>query len=243
MPEPYICHDCWDLQIKEQAHQRLLKDLELAVISQRNKWIQDCNLKGIYCKKTFDNFEIKTQKAAYDTVKNYNKKDSILLVSPDYYGVGKTHLVAALVNHLINTEPSAEIIRNEYVAKKSCPVYFTTESQMSARIRATFNHDDGESERAVYKHLNTVSLLIIDDVGKVRPHDYSFLQGVYFQIIDERYVTEKPIILTSNLNFSDLEKHIGGACADRLKEMCNGNFVKMVGESYRGTNQKMPDKN
>ena len=77
-------------------------------------------------------------------------------------------------------------------------------------------------------------VLILDDVGKTKPRDISFLQGVYFRIIDERYAGNKPIVLTTNLSLADLEAHIGGSCADRLNEMCGTeNIVQMRGKTYR----------
>lgn len=42
-----------------------------------------------------------------------------------------------------------------------------------------------------------------------------------------------PIILTTDLSLSELEAHIGGACMDRLREMCGVNIVKMAGLSYK----------
>jgi DNA replication protein DnaC len=42
-----------------------------------------------------------------------------------------------------------------------------------------------------------------------------------------------PIIITTNLDVVRIEEHIGGACADRLVQMCGKNFVRMTGKSYR----------
>jgi len=42
------------------------------------------------------------------------------------------------------------------------------------------------------------------------------------------------LILTMNLTLQELEDHIGGAPADRLREMCGrSGFITMKGESYR----------
>jgi len=153
--------------------------------------------------------------------------------------VGKTHLSCALINQICDTEEKAAISSDGHIYKHSCPVYFTTENELLLRIRKTYNksnehEEDAETEDKIYAKLSRFQLLIIDDVGKVRPKDLTFLQGVYFNIIDDRYTNEMPIMLTTNLDLPALEEHIGGACADRLREMCGKeNFIKMTGKSWR----------
>ena len=105
-----------------------------------------------------------------------------------------------------------------------------------ARIRATFNREGqgGETDEDIYRTLLRYDLLVVDDVGKVRPRDYSFLQGVFFRIIDDRYTSRKPVIVTTNLSLPELETHIGGAASDRLREMCGAKgLIKMTGQSFR----------
>ena len=233
---PTRCPTCDETHRKEGRVLQLKDELEKTGDTQRILWYAQCNIQGKYWDCNFANFDKSLQPKAYEVVKNYDKKTSIVLISPDIYGVGKTHLVSALALFLIENEEAASISnKTGDIVKQSCPVYFTTEAQMLARIRATFNNaNENEREIDVYKKLLSVPLLIIDDVGKVRPKDFSFLQGVYYQVIDGRYINEDPVILTSNLSFVELEKHIGGACADRLKEMCGKNFIKMAGKSQRG---------
>jgi DNA replication protein DnaC len=161
---------------------------------------------------------------------------SMVLLSPDIYGVGKTHLAAALVNYIIDTIEPAYFRHGTYnIIKRRQPVFFTSETTLLDRIRATFNSfRDQETEADVFKKMiECHDVLVIDDVGKYRPRDYNFLQSVYFRIIDGRYMGEVPVLLTTNLNFHELENHIGGACADRLREMCGDNFIVMKGQSYR----------
>lgn len=238
MPFFLDCPECRTKSRNQKLREAALAELEEERKHQREVWKEECNLPPLFVDKTFDNFDRELQPRAYDVVKGYSGK-SIVLLSPDTYGVGKTHLVAALVNHLISTKEPA-CLRNDcysVVVTYKCPAYFTTEAQLLSRIRATYNRDNreqGETEEDIYRQLDKYDLLIVDDVGKVRPRDYSFLQGVYFRVIDNRYVTEQPIILTTNLSYNELEAHIGGACADRLIEMCgHNNIVLTKGKSYR----------
>lgn len=232
-PSAKKCADCSEKEREAERKAKLEQELKEAIEEQREFWWDEANLGAKFVEKTFDNFNHKLQPEAYALVKGYSGK-SMILLSPNIYGVGKTHLMAALVNHLITTQEPASI-GGSTIHKRRCPVYYTNENELLARIRATFEsrYEDHETERSIYNFLASIELLIIDDVGKVRPKDYSFLQSVYFRIIDDRYNNESPIILTTNLGYDELEEHIGGACADRLREMCGKNFIKMVGQSYR----------
>ena len=245
------CPTCREKAQEEKILKDVLGDLPRVQAEQKEKWEEQCNLPTLFIGKTFANFDRKLQPKAFDVMKKYDG-ESIVLLSPDLYGVGKTHLLAALINNLIETGETAKVTRDGYsIRKYRCPVYFTAENTLLSRIRQTFNrsnqrNDDEfyeETEEDVYHGLEKFALLVIDDVGKVRPRDYSFLQSVYFRIIDSRYSNEMPIILTTNLGFTELENHIGGAGSDRLREMCGENFVKMTGKSYRQRESQKPPVN
>ena len=250
------CPACREKEGRSNAEQKLQLQLKEAVQDQEGVWFDECSIPDAFALKTFEDFDAKLQPKAFKAVKNLQwqwqdgaGKDgedippqSLVLLSPSIYGLGKTHLVCALINQIIETEEKAIISQNTYIRKLPCPVYYTAENTLLRRIRQTFNrsnaHNDDkfyeETENDVYKKLARPDLLIIDDVGKVRPRDLNFLQGVYFNIIDQRYTDSHPIILTTNLDLSELEEHIGGACADRIREMAGSTgFIKMTGKSYR----------
>ena len=230
------CPECSKRHYEEGVRDRQLEELEKIKLVQREKWYGQVGITGILCGKTFDNFDSTLQQTAYDAVKGW-AETSMVLLSPGVYGIGKTHLACALANHLISTKETAYIRSTGSISRPVCPCTFITERQLLSRIRQTYNRtefEDQETEQQVYRALAKSPLLIIDDVGKVRPRDYSFLQGVYFDIVDERWVNEQQIILTTNLSLKELEEHIGGASADRLREMCSkAGFVVMKGQSHR----------
>jgi DNA replication protein DnaC len=234
------CPACREKVQIEQRMKECTDSLPNAIELVLDKWWDNVNPNSKFCSKTFAEFERKLQPKAFDSVNNLQWKDgkSLVLASPGLYGVGKTHLVWALINQIFDTQDKATVDRDAHISRQRCPVYFTSENELLLRIRKTYNkhnesEDDSETEDKIYAKLSQFALLIIDDVGKVRPRDLTFLQGVYFNIIDERYSNDQPIILTTNLDFNQLEEHIGGACADRLREMCGENFIKMTGKSYR----------
>lgn len=232
-----LCAKCEKDKKAQEEREAYQAKLDEKRTDEREHWIKVYGLTGSLKEKTFENFNAKLQPAAFKALKEYNGK-SLVLLSPEIYGVGKTHLVAALANYLVQTtEPAAFDPGSYHIRTKVCPVHFTVETSLLARIRDTFNRgfdQAGETEEMVYRLINSFPLLIIDDVGKVKPRDLSFLQSVYFRIIDERVVSRKQIILTTNLDGAGLGNHIGGACLDRLYEMAGpSGFITLKGKSYR----------
>ena len=237
LPPGSKCRSCVDNERDMEKLHELELQLPESDAKTREWWRVSSGIPELSLEKTFDNFNKERQAIAFNSMHILAWKfgGSLVLSSPGTYGVGKTHLVIALANHVMNTEPAAYIL-DGLIRRHPNPVYFTTENMMLRRIRNTFDKDSQETEEDVYRAMARVDLLIVDDVGKVRPRDMSFTQSVYFNIIDQRYCDHKPVVMTTNLDFSALEEHIGGACADRLREMCGrAGLVKMSGESYRRT--------
>ena len=75
-------------------------------------------------------------------------------------------------------------------------------------------------------------LLILDDFGMERGTEYG-LEQVY-NVIDSRYRSQKPLIVTTNLTLEELQNPEDTAHAriyDRLIEMCTP--VRITGENFR----------
>ncbi len=75
-------------------------------------------------------------------------------------------------------------------------------------------------------------LLIIDDFGMERGTEYG-LEQVY-NVIDSRYRSRKPLIVTTNIPLHDLQHPLDTAHAriyDRLLEMCAP--IRFSGENFR----------
>ncbi len=232
-----VCENCRTKKNAERRIQSARTALPGIESSQIAQWQIACGIPPKYRTKTFDNFDRKLQPKAFALMSKYEPANgkSLVLYSPDGYGTGKTHLVASLVNRMIAEQTKAYIDSEGYVRKCASPsAYMVIEPDLLAWIRSTYNRDSKQTEDDIYRKLLSFELLIIDDVGKRVPKDLNFTQGVYYKIINERYNNDKPVILTVNLTPDELENHIGGACADRLREMCGRDgFIKMTGASYR----------
>lgn len=89
-----------------------------------------------------------------------------------------------------------------------------------------------DEEERIMAGLNAAKLLIIDDLGAERSTDYA-LEKVY-NIIDSRYLSGKPLILTTNMTLKDMQESEDiryRRIYDRIFEMCFP--VRFAGRSWR----------
>lgn len=92
------------------------------------------------------------------------------------------------------------------------------------------------------KNLNRYKLLIIDDFGMER--DTAFASEHIFNVIDSRYRIGKPLIITTNLNISQLtnpESTKDKRIYSRILEMCTP--IIFVGTNRRINKMKQKSKN
>lgn len=117
-------------------------------------------------------------------------------------GTGKSYTAACIANYLL--EANTSVVITSFV-----------------RILQEMQGFDREREETFTNKLNSVKLLIIDDLGAERSTDYA-LEKVY-GIIDNRYRAKKPLILTTNLTLRQMQEATDIRYAriyDRIFEMC-----------------------
>ena len=166
---------------------------------------------------TFENDDGKNEKisnAMKNYVKNFTdfKKDGKGLLLYGTVGTGKTYFAACIANALIDEGYS---------------VLMTNFARLTNSIQGTF---DGKNE--FIDSLQRYTLLIIDDLGAERKSE--FMQEQVFQIIDARYRSSLPMIITSNLTAEEIKKpqEVGySRIYDRILERCFP--VAVTGESRR----------
>lgn len=121
---------------------------------------------------------------------------------------------------------TAACIANELLSRME-PVVMTSFVKILQNIQ-----NKPEEEKAFMSVLNNVKLVIIDDLGTERNTDYA-LEKVY-NIIDSRYRTGKPLILTTNMTVREMQETTDiryKRIYDRIFEMCYP--VRMSGRSWR----------
>lgn len=129
-------------------------------------------------------------------------------------GTGKSYTAAAIANELL---------------AKAVPVIMTSFVKVLEEMRNMNN--DGSAEKFIAR-MNEAKLLIIDDLGAERGTDFA-LERVY-DVIDSRYRSGKPMILTTNLDIGYMRGMTDirySRIYDRIFEMCYP--VKCVGQSWR----------
>lgn len=171
-----------------------------------------------YREVTFDKYEVREEnKKVFEMAKKYadrfqdmyKKNQGLLLYGP--VGTGKSFTAACIGNYLLNN--AKPVIMTSFV-----------------KILQDIWENDREAEYITI--LNSASLLIVDDLGTERETDYA-LEKVY-NIIDSRVRTNKPMIITSNLELNDMmecEDIRKKRIYDRILECCYPVYVG--GKSFR----------
>ncbi len=240
---PSECPACKAKREAEAAAERE-EWLREARPEQREVWRRQMNIPEHLLKhSTFEAFEMGYQDKALLTCRRYAEGfsfdnpqgyQSLILYSP-MPGVGKTHLMVAIGNFVIdhwNGEP--ELDRWGNLATR-CPIRFEKGPELVVRVRATYSIRDKdnhhEREEDIYNELKGVKLLLLDDVGKEKPSD--FTRQLYWSVIDERVTNGLPVVMTCRLPLDELAELMGEDTVDRLYGMARGRIEVLEGKSYR----------
>lgn len=142
-------------------------------------------------------------------------------------GTGKTYFAACIANRLID---------------KGYRVLMTNFARLTNQIQGMF---DGKQE--FIDDLNRYPLLILDDLGAERKSEY--MQEMVFNIIDSRYRSGLPFIITTNLTLEEIKKPQDLTCSriyDRILERCfpievtgNSKRRQAVKNTYYDTKKKL----
>jgi DNA replication protein DnaC len=92
--------------------------------------------------------------------------------------------------------------------------------KLLARIRRTYDSEPGgDSYLSLFERLTSVDLLHIDDLGAEKRSDWVLEQ--LYALINERYETQRSMLVTTNLPHEDLEEQIGSRTVSRLSQICD----------------------
>lgn len=129
-------------------------------------------------------------------------------------GTGKTFLACCIANALID---------NGIIA-------WVTTLMPLLRMAGNFNTYESTIDR-----VETVDLLVLDDFGTVNASEYNL--SLLFDIVDARYRSGKPLIITTNLRSKDFKNPAPGfeRIYDRILMMCmcEKSPIAFTGESIR----------
>ena len=210
---PSIRCKCQQEIFEQEETQRKLHEKQMEIEHLKTSGLQD---KALY-DYTFarDNGINPEIKLAHNYVSNWEEMKanaSGLLIWGDV-GTGKSFFAGCIANALL---------------EKGIPVLMTNFSQ----ILNTLTGMHFEDRNQFINSLNRYSLLIIDDLGIERNSDFALEQ--VFNVIDSRYRSGKPLIVTTNLTLDDLhnpEDTAHSRIYDRLLSMCVP--VRFTGDNFR----------
>lgn len=218
----YIRRRCQCEQDAEERRQRdatprtLAQALAVAQLEQVYTWLGRSWVDSQDIQKleacTFASFDRALQIEGYNQARKFTITPNGVLVFFGTFGLGKTHLLAAIANA-------------HRTAGRAC-LYasaVTLFSAMQGRL------DQGKDSHDLLHRALSTPMLLLDDIDKPKPSD--FRQQVYYQIIDGRTRRGLPLAISSNEDPAKLEPYIGGAARSRL--MMDLTPVPFTGMDYR----------
>jgi DNA replication protein DnaC len=216
--EQEYCRECLKIVLaeREKEAQRKLKEEKIS------RLIRESGIRGIMYNMTFGAFETRYRGVAYNIAKKYSEEFDLStkhgLMFYGHAGSGKTHLSVAITKQIIE--------------EKQIQVKFVRIVDLLLEIRKTFDENESwkaENESELLRKYTFTPLLILDDIGSEKTTDW--VRQVLYQIIDERWIEQKPIIVTSNLTLDELEGRLGERIASRIAGITQ--LIEMQSHDYR----------
>ena len=176
-----------------------------------------------FANKTLANFETpdKVRKLLREKATEFHQNfkplseqhNGILMVGST--GSGKTHLSIAILK--------------EVVAKGYTGLYYNVPELLND-LRDTYHQDSAQVEEDILSRAAGVDLLVLDDLGAERTSGW--VRDRLYLIINRRYESLKPTIITTNLGMRELQDQVGERIVSRLSEMCPQRF-EFPSEDFR----------
>lgn len=199
--------------ICDSCHEELEEENKVKVEQERiESAFREAMITPRFRDRTFENFQVTGEnKKAWEAAKHFRViGDGVGLMFFGPYGIGKTHLAAA--------------IANSHIGKM--PVLYVSVPDLLAEIRDTMNKR-GESSRL--EMAKRVDLLVLDDIGAEKPSEW--VRETLFVLVNHRYEYKLSTVLTTNCTMQELEERLGGRIVSRLVEMTR--CIRFDGEDHR----------
>ncbi len=155
----------------------------------------------------------KTIRAAYEAARGFAASPRGWLLLSGGYGVGKTHLAAAIGNEVIRTGGEA---------------LFILAPDLLDHLRATYAPNSAETYDELFDRLKNTPLLILDDLGAESATAWA--QEKLFQLFNHRYLRRLPTVITTNRPLSALDARI----RSRLMDVDLVEHHRILATDYRG---------
>ena len=233
--EPYWVElPCGACERKRETRE-LAERSEEASRNRLNALIANSMLRERFRNKTFANFipfgkdkqkQLYVLSIARDFADDFDRHRRIgtWLLFMGNVGAGKSHLCAAVINQVVRAGRTA---------------LFTKAPRLLREVKETFNRDSEVTQSEIIARMGELDLLVIDEVGIQFGTDTERM--ILYEILDLRYESMRPVILTTNItDLKSLETLLGARIIDRLFEG-ESKIVFFDWESHRRFSRSAPE--
>lgn len=215
--------DCLEKISQEEMEEREEKRQRECINNKIKKYKDLSVMDNKFLESTFDtaNFDKNLKLSKVYAEKFIKKIPNVGILFFGNAGTGKTFASSCIANYLMKNGKTVLVINIGLYLNKLKENFFKKEKDFS--------------ENKFLQEVGEVDLLILDDFGTETPSDFTIEK--IFNLVDNRYRSKKPLIITTNLNsikgIEDyyLNTDIYHRISDRLNSMVYP--VQMVGESKR----------
>jgi DNA replication protein DnaC len=164
--------------------------------------------------KTFARFNpfVPALRGVVSRVRAYARRPDGWLTLLGPYGVGKTHLAAAIANEALDRQEQ---------------VLFTVVPDLLDHLRATFGPQSTVAYNERFELVRTVPLLILDNLGTESATAWA--REKLYQLVNHRYNERLATVITTNLKPEAIERRI----YSRLCDPGCGAIITIVAPDYR----------
>ncbi len=134
---------------------------------------------------------------AYEISEEFAGKPAGWLVFLGGYGCGKTHLAAAIANHVID---------------HGKPALFVVTPDLLDHLRSTYSPYSTTTYDQRFEDIRAASLLILDDLGSHSATQWA--QEKLFQLFNYRYNAQLPTVITTNHELEEIDIRIRSRLID-----------------------------
>jgi DNA replication protein DnaC len=160
--------------------------------------------------KVFANFdpEVPGTSEAYYAATDYATQPEGWLLLLGGFGCGKTHLAAAIANHVVQDH--------------RMQVYFAVAPDLLHHLRAAYAPTSDVTYDERFEQIRSVYLLIIDDLGAEQSTPWAAEK--LYQIFNYRYNNRLPTVVTSNCDLDSLDPRVRSRLCD--PDLCRHVFIQ-----------------